>query len=100
MHGRDATVLLSCTTPACFSIFQCTMVPTLADFLVYLFVNFFGNTIIMIMIEIQCNGTALLSMHTISKQWYCPPQLYQVSSTKEDALLPAMFNPLYKLKTV
>jgi len=45
-----------CTTPACFStFFQSTIVPTLVEnfkFLVYLFVNFFKNNIIMIMIII------------------------------------------------
>jgi len=50
---------MSYTTPACFStFFRSTMVPTLVEnnFLVYLFVNFFVNTIIMIMIEIQDRG--------------------------------------------
>jgi len=51
------------------------------------------------MIEIQYySGTALLllvNLHTASKQWHRVPQLYQLSSEKEDALLPATFNPLY-----
>jgi len=74
------------------------MVPTLLEnFLVPVFVlNFFGNNIIMIMIEIQYSGTALLllvnPMHTISKQWCHVPQLYRLSS---DTLLTAMFNSLY-----
>ena len=51
-HSRDITlliVLLSCTTPACFSAFyRCAMVPTLVEnFSVYLFVNFFFVDIIM-----------------------------------------------------
>jgi len=31
MHGRDTTVLLLCTTPACFNTFLSTMVPTLVE---------------------------------------------------------------------
>jgi len=50
-----------CTTPACFStFFQATMVPTLAENSVYLFVNFFKNNIIMIMIIISWRGHCYL----------------------------------------
>jgi len=91
MHNRDTTVLidlLSCTTPACFStFFQSIMISTLVEnslfFSVLVFELFFGNTIIMIMIEIQHSRTALLlPMHTTSKQWNRAPQLYQLSSEK------------------
>jgi len=66
MHSRDATVLIDLLwfnvvhyTPACFSTFfkLYTMVPTLANFLVYLFVNLKNNIMIMIIILVE-GGTA------------------------------------------
>jgi len=58
------------------------------NFIVYLFFNFFGNTLIiyMIMIEIQYSGTALILLvntHAASKQWHHAPQLYQLLSEKK-----------------
>jgi len=56
---------MPCTTPACFSaFFRSTKIPTLVEnskfFSVLVFKTFFGNITIMIMIEIQYSGTALL----------------------------------------
>jgi len=59
---------------------------------VYLFVDFFEN---IIMIKMQYSGTALLLLvnpHTRSSI-ACPTYAFIIR--KEDASLPAMFNPLY-----
>jgi len=71
---------MSCTTPACFSTFLIFYGPySNLKFLIFmnLIINFFGNTIIMIMIEIQYSGSLIITgepMHTASKQWY--PVMY------------------------
>jgi len=66
---------------------------------VYLLVNFFESSIIMIMvIEMQFSGTALLLLvnpcilHR-NNGTACPTYVFIV--WKENTLLPAMFNPLY-----
>jgi len=62
--------------------------PYSTNFLVYLFFNFFGNTItmIMIMIEIQYSSTVLLLLMNTSKQWHCALQLYQLLCEKKTAM--------------
>jgi len=84
---------MSCTTPACFSTFFSIYYGPYSS---YNFFSVFVYTIIMIMIEIQCSGTALLLVnhaYHIKTMAPCTPVISNIV-WKEDTSLPGMFNPL------